>query len=45
MPLFQLEENLATVEKSAKVNYTIEHFRRAKELAFNIGFQNINDCL
>ena len=27
------------------VSYEIHHFRRAVELARQIGFQNINDCL
>lgn len=45
MESFRLEENLVFLEKWAKVNYTLDHFLRAKQLASKIGFHNINDCL
>lgn len=42
---FSIIEKLNELESHSIVNYTSEHFRRAKELAFKVGFQNINDCI
>ena len=45
METFQIEENLISIQKLAKVNFDQYEFKRAQYLASKIGFQNINDCL
>ncbi len=45
METFQIEENLISIQKLAKVNFDQHDFKRAQYLASKIGFQNINDCL
>lgn len=42
---FSIGEKLNELEFHSTTNYTLEHFRRAKELARKVGFQRINDCL
>lgn len=42
---FLILEKLREFECHCIKNYTLDHFRRTKELASKIGFQNINDCL
>lgn len=42
---YSIIEKLDELEFHCIENYTLDQFRRAKELASKIGFQNINDCL
>lgn len=42
---FEISEMLTELETHSTENYTLNEFKRAKELALKIGFQNINDCL
>ncbi len=40
-----IDKNISELLKFKPVNYNINHFSRAIQIANIIGFQNINDCL
>lgn len=45
IPSDAIEEMVDGLLTDGTVNYSVDHYRRAIELANKIGFQNINDCL
>jgi predicted nucleic acid-binding protein len=45
MDIYRINDFIQSVEEFVFVNYTLNEFKRAQELASKIGFQNINDCL
>jgi predicted nucleic acid-binding protein len=45
MDSYRIIDYISSIEKYVSINYTFSEFKRAQELAFIIGFQNINDCL